>query len=336
MENTPVVDEVVVPKKNVLFEVTTVSKVLATVLFVVLPFIGGWIGFIYGNNNSIIKVATNIEPSTPNQIIAQEINTEVDTTPEADNMNWVTTTASADGKEITIQYPKEIPLNITALAENKPFALGIDPGVPNYTLPLTSTTEILIAELTTDLKYIFYLKRDVSSDVVTLYKGTVSSKTVEKIADYNLKGMKEILDDQLSILMPLVTSENFVVYNSQLDAASSKVTGKITTTENNTVLFTAPCAFDRYGNVDFSPDKLHIVWNCDEDALYISDWKNTKKLLEYSESSMRPAAVSFINNERIKFANATEGNDMLRAPYHSVKIDGTDLKLEEGDVYLGY
>ncbi len=49
MENTPVVDEVVVPKKNVLFEVTTVSKVLAAILFITLPFVGFWIGTKYTN-----------------------------------------------------------------------------------------------------------------------------------------------------------------------------------------------------------------------------------------------------------------------------------------------
>ncbi len=50
MENTPIVDEVVVPKKNILFEVTTLSKVLAAVLFIILPFVGFWVGLNYNNN----------------------------------------------------------------------------------------------------------------------------------------------------------------------------------------------------------------------------------------------------------------------------------------------
>ena len=335
MENIPVVDEIVVPKRNVLFEATPTSRVLAGVLFIALPFIGGWIGFIYGSNNSITEVATNTEHSTPNQIIAPEISTEAVTIPEADNINWVTTTTSADGKEITIQYPNEIPLNVMALGENKPFTLGIDPGFPNYSLPLTNTKEILIAELTTDLNYLFYLKRENSSNIVTLYKGDMSSKTIEKLTTFDIDVMK-ISNDKLYTLMPLVTDDNFILYNVQIDKTSNKVTGSVANVENSTSLFVAPCALDRFGNVDFSPDKLHIAWNCDEDALYISDWKNTKKLLEYSESSMRPTSVSFINNERIRFANAAEGNDMLRAPYRSVKINGTDLRLEEGDIYLGY
>ena len=334
MDNTSVVDEVVVPKKNILFEVTTVSKVLAAVLFIILPFIGGWIGYIYGKNNSVNITATNTELKTPTQITATELNTEENTTPEMNKINWVTTLASAEGKEITIQYPTEIPVSANALEENKPYALGIDPGFPNYTLPLTTTTEILIAELTTDLKYIFYLKRNASSDVVTLYKGTVSSKTVEKITDFNMSVLK-ISNDELYTLIPLATTDGFILYNTQISSTSNKVTGSVASVENSTPLFVAPCAYDRFGNVDFSPDKLHVAWNCRDNGAYISDFTITKKILNFS-STMNPTAITFMNNERIKFANATEGNDMLRAPYRSVKIDGSDLRLEEGDVYLGY
>ena len=334
MENILVVDKVVVPKKNVLFEITPTSRVLSAILFIVLPFIGGWIGYTFGSNNSTTEVTANTVLTAPNIIVTPELESERNTISEIGKINWVTAIASADGKEITIQYPQEIPVNVRALEENKPFALGIDPGFPNYTLPLTTASEILIAELTTDLKYIFYLKRDVISDVVTLYKGTVSSKTIEKITDFNMSVMK-ISNDELHTLIPLVTDDGFILYNTQISSTSNKVTGGVASVENSTPLFIAPCAFDRYGNVDFSPDKLHIVWNCRDDGAYVSDFNSTKKILNFS-SSMNPTVITFMNNERIKFANATEGNDMLRAPYRSVKIDGTDLKLEEGDVYLGY
>ncbi len=336
MENTPVADQVDIPKKNILFKVTTVSKVLAAILFITLPFIGGWIGYMYGNNNSINEITPNVESNTPNQIIVPDLNTETSTPIETNKMNWVTTKTSANGEEITIQYPTEIPVNVTALEENKPFALGIDPGYPNYILPLVTTKDILVAELTTDLRYLFYLKQDADSDTVTLYKGTMSSKIIEKITDYNLSVVKEILDYQLPIFMPLVASEDFIIYNTQLSTTSNQFIGKITTAENNTPLYVAPCAFDRHGdNVDFSPDKLHIVWNCHNDGTYVSDWNSTKKVLDFSDT-MDPVAVSFMDNERIKFGNATEGRDILRAPYHSIKIDGTDTQLEEGSVYLGF
>lgn len=79
MENTPVADEVAVPKKNVLFEVTPVSRVLATILFIILPFVGFWIGYTYGSNNSITNVSTTVAPNTKNQIVASELNSQVNT-----------------------------------------------------------------------------------------------------------------------------------------------------------------------------------------------------------------------------------------------------------------
>ena len=57
MENTPIVDGAVVPKKNVLFEVTLLSTVLTTILFIVLPFVGFWIGIQY----NIVNLKTSPE-----------------------------------------------------------------------------------------------------------------------------------------------------------------------------------------------------------------------------------------------------------------------------------
>ena len=74
MENTPTVDEVVVPKKNILFEVTTVSKALAAVLFIILPFVGFWIGYTYNNTG----VTENNVPPTEKSAVT---NTETATIP---------------------------------------------------------------------------------------------------------------------------------------------------------------------------------------------------------------------------------------------------------------
>jgi len=55
MENTPIVNEVVVPKKNILFEVTTLSKILAAILFIILPFVGFWVGYNYNNTAKVVE-----------------------------------------------------------------------------------------------------------------------------------------------------------------------------------------------------------------------------------------------------------------------------------------
>ena len=73
MENTPVINKVVVPKKNVLFEVTPTSRVLAAILFITLPFFGFWLGLQYGNLQPIESALT--QDSIQNDA-AQNIETE--------------------------------------------------------------------------------------------------------------------------------------------------------------------------------------------------------------------------------------------------------------------
>lgn len=72
MENTPVGDEIVVPKKNVLFEVTTLSKSLAAILLIILPFAGFWVGYNFNTkvttqNTAPIVVTENNTPSVSEQ-----------------------------------------------------------------------------------------------------------------------------------------------------------------------------------------------------------------------------------------------------------------------------
>ena len=63
MENTPVVNEIVAPKKNVLFEVTTVSKTLAVILFIILPFVGFWLGTQFSSKQLKTVEITEMESS---------------------------------------------------------------------------------------------------------------------------------------------------------------------------------------------------------------------------------------------------------------------------------
>ncbi len=79
MENTHEVNEIITPKKNILFEVTTVSRILAATLFVILPFIGGWIGYIYGQNSTVSEAVTDIKFDTPHQIETLKLNSEDNT-----------------------------------------------------------------------------------------------------------------------------------------------------------------------------------------------------------------------------------------------------------------
>lgn len=94
MENTPQVNGTITPKKNVLFEVTTLSKTLAAIIFVVLPFIGGWIGYNYG------KSAT---PSVTNNIIVETKLSEANNVP----VNLVTEKEGVQIKNIIVTSQNE-------------------------------------------------------------------------------------------------------------------------------------------------------------------------------------------------------------------------------------
>ena len=56
MENSPIVAGANVTKKNILFEVTTLSKTLTAVLFIILPFFGFIIGNHLASQNVYITV----------------------------------------------------------------------------------------------------------------------------------------------------------------------------------------------------------------------------------------------------------------------------------------
>ena len=78
MENSPTGEETTVPKKNALSEVTTLSKTLAAILFIILPFLGFWLGAEYSKKiNSDIQatitpVANTKEQTPQNEIIVKE------------------------------------------------------------------------------------------------------------------------------------------------------------------------------------------------------------------------------------------------------------------------
>ncbi len=69
MDNTPLNTEESSSKKNVLCEVTSLSKIFAAVIFITLPFVGGWIGYIYAPVQ-VIEVEKIVirdqAPATPN------------------------------------------------------------------------------------------------------------------------------------------------------------------------------------------------------------------------------------------------------------------------------
>ena len=73
MENTPVTDGAAIPTKNIVFEVTTLSKVLAAVLFIMLPFVGFWAGYNFETDPIPVPEKTpHVEVPKTNTLTVEE------------------------------------------------------------------------------------------------------------------------------------------------------------------------------------------------------------------------------------------------------------------------
>ncbi len=89
MENTPVIDEAVIPKKNTLFEVTTLSKVLTAVLLIILPSVSFLAGYNFGTDPiSVPEKTPRVEAPETNTLTVKEqiaINYAASSTTAADS-----------------------------------------------------------------------------------------------------------------------------------------------------------------------------------------------------------------------------------------------------------
>lgn len=64
--------------KNPLFCVTPLSKYLAMVLFIVLPFLGGWVGYVSAPEKEVERVVEKVKEETVYKEIYKEFSNEID------------------------------------------------------------------------------------------------------------------------------------------------------------------------------------------------------------------------------------------------------------------
>ncbi len=72
MKTTPSKSETTTVPKSTVFQVTTLSKTLALIIFIVMPFVGGYIGYTYAPEKivEIEKIVEKITPPVPTEIKA--------------------------------------------------------------------------------------------------------------------------------------------------------------------------------------------------------------------------------------------------------------------------
>ncbi len=346
-----------------LCRVTPVSKILAAVVMIILPFVGGYVGYQYAifNNDTSDDLQTVIEQqnlpesniTTPDMSIAATSTSSI-INPTPIGEGWVSLPASTGGKDIIIKYPAVVPIDSETIQNRKPFALGIDPYYPNFILPIKSGRNVFYAELTTDLKNLFYLQYDTDSqDSFSLYQATIADKIIKKITQYkgvadkvtynyseylNSEYIKSVRKDVNRWLFMPVLYREFITYNT---FSKGIFLGRVESMNNIQLTYTAPCGLEFKQNFDISEDKKHIVWTCvnlemSSSKVYLYDWSRTEQLTFPKSIVGLVIFVQFIKNDRIQIVDASQGNDMLRAPIYSVNLAGGDLRKEAGDVYLGY
>jgi hypothetical protein len=297
------------------------SVALVVLICIALLLIGGWVLYIHKVNETNSTVATSTNLST-----AQHDSERL--TAEATHaVDWVSMTANFEFKEVEFEYPSFLPI-----IRSEMLYLIKTPRYPNYSFPLTNIDDITSVEMTPDFKYLFYSKSDREYPLrLTMYKATLATKSITKVTDYDLQLLKlqqqkESIPDEEAGMSPLIIHD-FIVYNKQ---QGDTMLGTIATLETNTQLYSGPCGLDRRGNVSVSPDKSHIAWSCQNDGIYISDWKNTTKIVNFTDDIHGPV-INFMDNERVRFGNITEGDSTRLTPHHFVNINGTDLRLEQRD-----
>ena len=296
------------------------SVALVALICIALLLIGGWILYMHKVNGANSTMATSTNLGT-----AQH-DSERSTTEATHAVDWVSMTANFEFKEVEFEYPSFLPI-----IRSEMLYLIKTPGYPNYSFPLTNIDDITSVEMTPDFKYLFYSKSDREyPQRLTMYKATLATKSITKVTDYDLQLLKlqqqkESIPDEEAGMSPIVR-DDFIIYNKQ---TGDTMRGIVATLDTNTPLYTGPCGLDRRGNVSISPDKSHIAWCCQNDGVYISDWKNTTKIVNFTDDIHGPV-INFTSNNRIAFGKGETRHTGQTTPFHSVTIDGSDLRLEQG------
>lgn len=286
------------------------------------------------------------------QIIPDSIDINVVEQPNVDyDMNeWRDITVCAyignqDKQDISISYPAELDLNGEHSNE---VCLAPEIEEPNLFLGSSKNPEVVAASLTTDLKYIFYLKKTLENNITTyrLKKADINSRSTELI------DQKSFLSEDVqnlnfdSLLMPHIFG-NYLAYNWFSDKINLRfvnneeaaLTGKVKSLSTNQTIYTSPCdnLFRLFPSTfSISEDGKHIVLACNG-MMYLSDWQTTDRISLPTKTVVKeiPAhRVFFKDNDTIGFVDEEDEN-ALRAPIYTVDLNGDNLE-KVGDVYLGF
>lgn len=329
-------------------QVTSVSKYLALSLFIILPFVGAYVGYQFKINDSSSAVSSVMQPKVINPD-TQSLEQDLDHSQSKSDFEvslmkaelpsgtkWSIATSSFEGKIFTFTYPTEIPIDHPRLLQNEPHALSWDPGQVNYDLPVIQNDTYALVQLTTDLRYMFYIVETESEWILS--RVNLKNKTIAGISNYKKSDAVKILvtsDGFGAAIMPTTILNTNIMVANILDIQNNKLMGQIQNLDTNKKI-NLSCDLQFMYSLPHTADYKQFAFVCADKGLFVTDMTTSKLIIKGTATMIPSSGYIRIENSRIKFGNIAEANDMLRVPVYSVDLNGADLRKEAEDFYGGY
>jgi len=342
MEEENLNTEVEQENKNNFNRVTPLSKYLALALFIILPFLGGWIGYNYASQE-VVEVE---------KVVVKEIETQLDAEEMTFSDEWITLpmcTQSHADLHGPITFPASMGMKVSENQEGECYDLGYEFG-PYIKESIKEDVSIFLLDDNEDLKYLSFVvyKEGVNQDILSIY---VSDSQEEKVYLMDTHAANNV-DYKPHNTGPIQYSRglliegddsNYVAYKWWDDEVGTYV-DKIFSFDADSVVYDDACinlgghlgAGGIFGSIikkDSYKDGLLIYTDC-EDRVMFTDFETSQRV-SIPDQIIRPQVVGFVSEDRIVIVDM-DTEELLRHPVYSINLDGTDLIKEERTEYGGF
>jgi hypothetical protein len=320
-------------------QITRVSKYLAMVLFVLLPFIGAYVGYQLAPEKVVeVPINTNVEtpPINNNTTVENNLNGKFKVVTERfeplANIVWKDASVISDTRAVTFSYPESLPIDF-AVMENPTYVFSGDPGIVGYILPLLPESKIKAVTIDENFEYIYFISH--VEDVYVSYVASLESKQVFEVARYKQGAVDSNIqsNDFYTLLPYFLQSSPYLVFNTYDERRTKKVGNIVDVSLKNSII-TMQCESDSFRIPNVSSDFKYITWVCPEVGLMITDMVKATIIVP-SSSTMEPVNPRW-KERNIIFSNSAESNDMLQAPVYLVSLDGSNLNKTTETDYMGF
>lgn len=328
----PQVEEVEV-KQSKFTQVTPLSKYLAMILFILMPFIGGWIGYHYAPEKvvEVEKVVT----------VKDEIQNK-DSKTTFNSIEW--TTIPMCNKKDSITFPANMGMKISESEEGNCFKIGEE---FEYYIPESINENISIYLLDdADFRFLSFMVYSEEENTIRLYVSDALKKRLYVVDEHTSDSIEFAGHNSVNEFYShgqLINGLEHIVYRWWDIDSSNQTTSKVFSFGRERVVYSNEC-IELGGHVMSSKVKdnrsgVNLVFvNCAGEIVYADIYGNQieTKTIEVPDYIVSPVLYGFVEYERIQFYDADVTDDMLRSPVYSVNLDGSNFIKEEKTQYRGF